>query len=518
MTAESLFTLSDECVDLLNNYEIVKKVDDINKERQAYNAENGYNESDAGYKENLWIYINFCDVEDNIEAEATQFYVLGIARELQQAFPKTIKLNFINIWENPTAVDKFKTSTLTSIYSTDVIVEFGTEYRIYSLSQLYVIGEDDKPWAFNAEKRLASAILAVTKSETPVACVTINHGENLKDYELLYQLQDAGYTINSIDLIRQDIPEDCDLLVTYNPISDFLNDDDVEEGVTDISEIAKLVEYLSSDEGNSYMVFLSPDAPALPHLEEYLSEYWGIEFQRNTTAQGNTYSYKVKDAEQSLSSDGMTVVGQYSTVGAGADLTADMRKVAYPSKVIFKNAMPIKYSFDTIYYDDENDDSKNHWYGFKYNNGIARSVYDIFTSTGNAVAMANGVEVAKATELEPFKLMTLSIQLRNEQEDSYGYDFASNNSYVLACGSVDFAAKSFIQSSTYGNSELLNSALQIMGKDSIAITLKFVPFADSTIDSLTTAEANQYTVVLTTVPSVIILAVGIFVLVRRKYS
>ena len=38
------------------------------------------------------------------------------------------------------------------------------------------------------------------------------------------------------------------------------------------------------------------------------------------------------------------------------------------------------------------------------------------------------------------------------------------------------------------------------------------------ISDITDAEANRYTLLLTLIPPVIILGVGIFVLVRRKYS
>ena len=38
------------------------------------------------------------------------------------------------------------------------------------------------------------------------------------------------------------------------------------------------------------------------------------------------------------------------------------------------------------------------------------------------------------------------------------------------------------------------------------------------IDTITTAQANQYTIVLTVVPAVIIFGFGIFVMVRRKYA
>ena len=57
-----------------------------------------------------------------------------------------------------------------------------------------------------------------------------------------------------------------------------------------------------------------------------------------------------------------------------------------------------------------------------------------------------------------------------------------------------------------------------MAKETVVVDLKFKPFASTKIESITTAEANQYTVILTVIPASIVLGIGIFVVVRRRYS
>ena len=61
------------------------------------------------------------------------------------------------------------------------------------------------------------------------------------------------------------------------------------------------------------------------------------------------------------------------------------------------------------------------------------------------------------------------------------------------------------------------SACRTIGQEPVPVGLGFKPFADFTIDTVTTKEATQYTVVLTTVPVVTAIAAGIIVLVRRKH-
>ena len=71
------------------------------------------------------------------------------------------------------------------------------------------------------EKRLAVAMRSVVDKDTPACYITLNHGEMLPDDSLLHAIVDAGYTVNYLDVMSFDIPEDCALLVTFNPSGDF---------------------------------------------------------------------------------------------------------------------------------------------------------------------------------------------------------------------------------------------------------------------------------------------------------
>ena len=87
-----------------------------------------------------------------------------------------------------------------------------------------------------------------------------------------------------------------------------------------------------------------------------------------------------------------------------------------------------------------------------------------------------------------------------------------------SCTSTDFATEKFLQSAVYGNSDLLLSTLRTVGREVVPVGLTLVPFAESRISSITTKQATQYTVVLTIVPAVIMFGLGLYVIVRRKYS
>lgn len=494
LTKEGIYTLSDNCKTLLDN-----TFENLTAEREKNN------------EEPLKVKIKFCDLEDNVMENTTQRYVLMTAKELADRYPDIIEIEFINIWENPTAVEKYKTSVLTAIYQTHVIIESGSEYRAYDISRFYLTNSGSTtPWAYFGEKRFTSGILAVTQAESPVAAVLTGHGEIFTDTALIELLDLAGYNVITVkDLLKEELPDECRLMISYNPTADFLDAD----GISDISEIALIDEFLAGN-NHSFMVFMSPTSPTLPVLEKYL-ELWGISYNRH-----DGKSTTVKDEDNALTSDGITFMGEYVELGLGGSITKDLRSSSSPRKVVFKNAMPIKFAPEYMPTSiKDNDTGKTLIYGYKdLGSGFTREAYYIFESTEDAVAMSGGSEAFKADANNKFGLMAISRQYKAVQEDNYGISSADHSSYVLACGSTEIVSKAFLESNTYGNSEVFLKVLYEMGKENVPASLSIKPFADTTIDTLTVDRANAYTITLAIIPTVLVFGIGIFVIVRRKYS
>jgi hypothetical protein len=145
---------------------------------------------------------------------------------------------------------------------------------------------------------------------------------------------------------------------------------------------------------------------------------------------------------------------------------------------------------------------------------VSRSIYDIFVSSENAVAHASGEIVEKATEVNRFRLMTVTAEERNTQEDNYST--ISEASYVVACPSVEFATNTLLNSSSYGNSDLLLSVLRYIGREPVPVGLKYKNFANYEIQTIEQNDATAYTVFFTVAPLVVALFAGVFVIVRRK--
>ena len=150
LTPELLYSLSDTALDLIENgdekFESLSPIEMVDKARE---------ENPDTAPEDLMIDIIFCDDPDTIEANTYQRYVHHTALELEEKFPDYFNVEHYNIIRNPSSVSKFKTNSLSQIYTTSVIVSFGTEYRVHNVQSFYTFneGETETPWAYNGERR-----------------------------------------------------------------------------------------------------------------------------------------------------------------------------------------------------------------------------------------------------------------------------------------------------------------------------------------------------------------------------
>ena len=452
MNPTLLYPVTDTCFDYLNTYVIPDAEEDIR--------------------------IIFCDDQDNIEADQTMSYIQNTALELADAYPDTVKIEYLNVWENPKLAREYGATSDTS-----VVVASGDEYRVCNLRDFFLFpaGDTENPVAYNAEKRFAVAMKAVVSPDAPIAYFTLNHGESVTDYSLLYAVTDAGYLISYLDSLSFDIPEDCGLLVSYNPTRDFT----VTDGVSGTSELDKLDAYLN--QGGKFMFLASADtfaAGGYPHSEGDLAK-WGVTFAHSTGEEGIEECFAIRDTAHALTTDGYTLVGQLPTEGRGGEIMKNLN-----GTVRVANATVIRIAE-----------------GFSAANGSfvsgSRTLSPLLRSYGGAEAWAGGRAVDRTTE--GYNLVTLT-------ED------AATGASVFVSASTELAGESSLQSGVFANGSFLLTAMEAMGKTGIPTALKSQPFSDSTIHTMTTATARNITIALVALPMLVAALVGCIVLIRRKFA
>lgn len=478
MTSEQIYTLSDEAKELLRPM------------------------GESGRE----VTVTFCSEKDVLEANATQRYVLYSVLEIADEYAN-VKPKYVDVITNPSAVSDYKQKTGQDINSQTVIVSSGTECRVFSLSAFFTKDSSGQEViGYNGEQRLVSAMLAVTQADMPVACVTTNHGEAeaLQNSAILNLLYEAGYEIKPIDLLREEIPADCRMMLVFDPQADFTT----KTSASDISELSKLSAFL--DEQNSLMVFFDYDTPVLENFEAFLDE-WGIAIAREEDT-----TLLIKDTANSFTVDGLTNVATYSTGGLGGSINAALREKQYPKSVIFRYAGAIK---NPASYEVAFSETNQCFVGTYYYDGVDRTSYDVFTSSTDAVALA-GDKTLSRDELNSIGVNNPALNVFSYMKVTCETKMIDNNpvySYVLACSSTQFASNSALDTS-YGNHAVLTYAASMLGRSVITVSLDCKYFSDLEISNITAKDANQYTVVLTVVPASVIFIAGIYIMVRRKYA
>ncbi|MBR2721589.1 MAG: Gldg family protein [Clostridia bacterium] len=432
------------------------------------------------------IEIIFCDLEKNILADAMHAYVYDTAGEIAQRYPQSVLIRCYDVTLNPNTVRRFlkMTDPVTgeeienTLDTTGVIISCGDYFRVYSLNEFYAFREDSTTaWAYNGERRMTAGILQAISQNKPVACFLENHGEVFFDYELMSLLDDAGYALYHLDLQTESIPENCSLIISYNPATDLVSDT-----VSAVSEVALLQQFLSV-EGNSFLTFIGADSPALPNMEAFLSD-WGVEFgYYRDSVTGSAYRYTVQDSASSLTSDGYTVYGNGATAGRAKELID-----GNGSNVVFRKATVMRAAQGFV----NNADGS-------YQKGN-RVLYNLYESAASASAWANG-----AARDGGGMLMTLT-----EQKNAGG------SSYVGVVSSVDFASEKFLQSAVYSNGDSIFGLMKTFGKENVPQGLRIQPFNSQTMSTVTMAQKWGWTLGLTLIPAAVITTVATVVLLRRR--
>lgn len=435
------------------------------------------------------IKIVFCDTEAAVKDYSAQnYYLYHSVQDLCARFDN-IKTVYADIYTNPTETLKnytYSTHPLTGevmetpLGKNSVVVTCGDYHRVYSANDFYAFSKDNDTsslWAYNGEKKLASALLRALDRETRIACLLVNHGEALLDYEMMSLLSDAGYTVVTLDLYNEKLPESCELLISFNPKTDLVADE-----LSEKSEIELLDSFLAKD-GHAFYVFLDKNTQSLPNFERYLGA-WGVSTDY-WTGNGVSYRYSVQDDSATLTSDGCTIYGTASDP-EGKKLSSDA------DFVVFRNATSLRVVSEGYF---KNDDGS-----YRSQDG-KRTMYPVYESSANAIAWANG----RAVDDGAATMITLT-----EQNNGKG------TSHVGVISSVEFAKREYLQSAVFGNADVLMHLFEVSGGPTSPEGLKPIPFEYYEISTITTSQMLAWTLTLSIIPALAIAVTALVVLLRRR--
>lgn len=431
LTPEGLYTLSDA---------MVEECDEMFSELEKKN-------------ENQKVRVTFCTDPDYLTSSTESRLTYFMALKLENKYPELFDVETVNVKMNPTAVAKYKTTSLSKIKSSDVIVSYGDRYRITGSQKFWVLGTDDV-YHYNGEYRIASLIKSVTAISQPIAYFVTDHNETYYDPQnpesemsismaaFADLLADRGLDIKTLRLSEVDrVPEDCALLIINNPKTDFTYDETRLDEFGYVSDTEKLDRYLVMKQG---AVMVAKDYQIrLPVFENFLYE-WGFEFSDSIVVdrescledENNTATNIIASYDKDSESYGYALYGEF------ADLTSS-------PLTVFSNTGSVNCSFkdSTAVSEPGTGYASKNYAPFLTTSPTAQR-YMRDPITGEITSIVDGLPgtydlaaVTVRTQIDP-----------NANEKEYSYLFCVN--------SPDFFSDKLISEASYANYDIVSSVIE----------------------------------------------------------
>ena len=182
-----------------------------------------------------------------------------------EALSDHINIEWVDPVLHPSALIEYDTSENTIVISCEATGKSTTvsfdDILVPDMYSYYYYGSTDYT-EFDGEGQLTSAVNYVTSDVEKTIYQTTGHGEGTLSTTITDLMDQNNYNLSEINLLMNtSIPEDCDLLLMYEPATD-LSDDETE----------MLRNYLA--DGGKVMILLGDtNATELPNLEAVLEEY-----------------------------------------------------------------------------------------------------------------------------------------------------------------------------------------------------------------------------------------------------
>ncbi len=440
----------------------------------------------------LDITIYFMSARDRYDMDTNTYNgvnLTAIVRDMAENFEKkfdgsgeigTVKVEYKELNTDPAFENKYLEESTTKLSGTSVIIQGKYHYRVLDLQSFFTLDENSKYYSFNGEYRFTTAMLQSSISEPQVVSITYGHGEPIEQNGGIALTSDlagivsifgsAGFEIKTVDLRSEEIDPRTEVLVCYDPKTDF-----------ESSEIDKISEYL--DEHNSLIVFVDSETEELKELKSYMSDSWGIDYKP---------LHKITDETHSLGSVNVINAKYPEFDGEDSQNTAAymINKTVKETDGVFTTAMPNSVEL------------------FK-RDGITQDNFAVETVLSTFDTAYSSTVFGKETEGE-IPLMLLSSKF------DYGENNVSEYSYVMLVGSTEFANTQNLTKGSYGNDRVLLAAARVFAVNRVAPDVADKPFG-STALTIETGTARTLSWLICTILPGAVLIMGMVVFFRRRH-
>lgn len=425
------------------------------------------------------------DAYDNSNNVTKGLNMTSLVRDLCEEYAYTyggISVQYKNLERDPEWATEYNTRTNTKLTVNNIVVEGKYHARVLTLDSFYTIDSDTKTYiGFNGELRLTTALLQSCISEPQVVTFTTGHGEPAQlsaagdvATSLSYLLANNGFELMETDLSAGEIDPRTRILIVNDPQADFTE-----------SEIEKLMDYVS--DYNSLIVLVDDSTPALPNLQDYLLEEWGMNYR--------SY-HQVSSIGSSFNNNPLNLSAQYVTDMEKPDSSAAYQIVKNLANI--KTIMPNSVELYTAPIS-----TKDHY-----------TVETVLKSASDSTSTYKAGSLAETGE---FPLMLLSTNADYvDLDDENSTNQVLKYQYVMLIGSTDFAGTGSIDSASYGNSAILLSTVRTMGVERYSLDIDYKAINDVAL-SIETSSAFRLGIIICAVLPAAITIAGLVVFIRRRH-
>jgi ABC-2 type transport system permease protein len=164
----------------------------------------------------------------------------------------------------PAFVEQFATPE-ERVADNSIIVVSGDKFKVIAPRDMFTYEFDMQTWqerlvSIDFEPQISKAIQFVTLDEAPVLYRVTGSNEIPLPENLINLIEIENYIYREIDLLLNEVPEDCDMLLITMPRRDWSTD-----------KAERILEYLQND-GRALMV-MGYQAQRFPHMDGVLSAY-----------------------------------------------------------------------------------------------------------------------------------------------------------------------------------------------------------------------------------------------------
>ena len=292
LTSDKIYSVSDESEEYVKNVSVDVQV-------TVFADEDTFTNYSAYNKQAVELLKNYCKLNHHI---TYRFMDIDSNPDVVREYSDSIS-QFDIVFETNTEVDGEKVQRTKLVTPVD-LVNFSDAYTSEFLSYYQQQGVTEQDLidnygalnfvsymsqygyieSSNAEQAYTSALMTVT-DPNPIYVTFLTGRSEVTELTYFKTLLTAnGYNVNSVDITKEDIPDDTSVIVVPAPQTDYLD-----------TEVTKISDFLNNGDnlGKQLIYVASYSQSSTPNLDEFLAEY-GIDIGEGViceTYSGDYYNY-----------------------------------------------------------------------------------------------------------------------------------------------------------------------------------------------------------------------------------